>query len=180
MQQKLIDGLMQGLLDPRFQSLITEFYAVRQTLTIADEDRLGTCIRDLLTTICSVLEDQHSLQEMKQAMGGTATSCDIQEALCCVREAEGFISGPVFPDVITVLFILCSKLGLDEKGTSSLQATEVIQRLDDFLSLIGLHEVSILQLWDNAIDELANQRVQLFGAVMSVVQVVQQECVLSS
>ena len=182
MQQKLVDSLMQGLLDPRFQSLISEFYCVRDQLTIAEDTPLLECIQHLLGTVCTILQDKHSIQQMKPATSPNipVPQPDLEEMLSCVHEVENFLSGPAFPDTATVLFILCSKLGLDDKDVSSLQATDIIRRLDDFLKLIGLQEVSILRLWENAIDELATQRTALFRAVMNVVQVVQRDCVVSA
>ena len=89
---------------------------------------------------------------------------------------EEFVCGSGLQDAATVLFIFCSKLGLDGNGNAYLHPTDVIQRLDDFLQLIGLHEVSILQLWENAVED-TDQRKSLFDTVMAVVSAVQRYCV---
>ena len=180
MQQRLVEGLMQGLLDPRFQSLITEFYTLRDQLTLVKQDHLINAIRGLFGTVRTTVEDQHTLQQMRCSLGErgqkTATTTEMHDLLQCTRDVEEFVCGSGLQDAATVLFIFCSKLGLDGNGNAYLHPTDVIQRLDDFLQLIGLHEVSILQLWENAVED-TDQRKSLFDTDMAVVSAVQRDCV---
>ena len=180
MQQRLVEGLMHGLLDPRFQSLITEFYTLRDHLTLVQPDHLITAIRGLFGTVRTTVEDQHTLHQMRHTIGErvkkTTSTSEMHDLLQCTREVEDFVCGSGLQDAATVLFIFCSKLGLDGNSNAYLHATDVIHRLDDFLQLIGLHEVSILQLWENAVED-ADQRKSLFDTVMAVVGAVQRDCV---
>ena len=180
MQQRLVEGLMQGLLDPRFQSLITEFYTLRDQLTLVKQDHLINAIHGLFKTVRTTVEDQHSLQQMRRSIGErgqkTASTTEMHDLLQCTRDVEDFVCGSGLQDAATVLFIFCSKLGLDGNSNAYLHPTDVIQRLDDFLQLIGLHEVSILRLWENAVED-AEQGKRLFDTVMAVVGAVQRDCV---
>jgi hypothetical protein len=64
MQQRILDGFIQGLLDPRFQGLIGEFYSIRARLTIQTDGKLLGHMQTLLRTLSTILEDQYSLQQM--------------------------------------------------------------------------------------------------------------------
>jgi hypothetical protein len=55
------------------------------------------------------------------------------------------ISGPAFSDTAAVLFILCGKLKL-QSGVTPNDAADILSRLDEFLNVIGLRDVSILQV----------------------------------
>ena len=59
---------------------------------------------------------------------------DINEVVSCIDGMESLITGPALEDTATVLFILCKKVGVH--GTGS-QPLEVLQRVDDFLQLLG-------------------------------------------
>lgn len=52
----------------------------------------------------------------------------------------------------------------------------ILAQVDDFLHILGLQEISIVDLWNNATGDLIDQRGQLFGAVMSVLRAAQQDC----
>ena len=183
MQQKLVDGFVQGLLDPRFQGLIGEFYAVRTRLVIQPNGKLLTHLQALLLTLSTILEDQYSLQQLQAATGGVPApeavalppDVDVTEVLSCMDGLRDLVSGPAFSDTAAVLFILCGKLKLEDDFEAN-DAGQVLSRLDDFLGLIGLREVSILQLWQNATGVLTEQRECIFRAVMDVLMAVQGEC----
>ena len=181
MQHKVVEGFVQGLLDPRFQGLIGEFYGLRMQIHIQPDGKLLGAIQALLTSLYTILEDQYGLQQLQAATGDTATlppllpDVDVPEVLSCMDGLHDLVSGPAFADTATVLFILCGKLKL-QTGVVPNDPIDVLSRLDDFLGLLGLRDVSILQLWENATGELSEQRQVLYDAVMAVLTTVQQEC----
>ena len=150
MQQRILDGFIQGLLDPRFQGLIGEFYSIRARLTIQTDGKLLGHMQTLLRTLSTILEDQYSLQQMQSAAGDTLTppllpDIDVPEVLSCMDGLHDLISGPAFSDTAAVLFILCGKLKL-QSGVTPNDAADILSRLDEFLNVIGLRDVSILQV----------------------------------
>ena len=78
-------------------------------------------------------------------------------------------------EAATVLCLLSRKLAIHEEEPTN--AREVLQRVDDFLSLLGLSEVSVVRLWENA-GRLVRQTDQdrLFRSVMSALRTVHREC----
>ena len=183
MQQRIVDGFLQGLLDPRFQGLITEFYSLRSRLEVNPTGKLMERIRTMLQTFCTVLEDQFSLHEMRAAVGDSTgpvlPDIDVPEVVSCIHGVEEIVSGPAFADAATVLFIFCQKLGLGTIKLADMVPKDVLQRLEEFLAVLGLRELSIVQLWDNATGELREQRDEMFAAIMEVLQAVLDDCVLA-
>lgn len=100
MQQRALDGLLQGLLDPRFQGLISEFYSLRSRLTVSDSGKLLPSIQHMLRTICSILSDQNTIQEMQQAAGNDVVfslpDVNLSEVVECIEGLEELIGGPAF------------------------------------------------------------------------------------
>ena len=179
MQQKMIDGFLQGLLDPRFQGLVAEFYTLRSRLTVKTNGTLMHTVQAVLHTLCTVLEDQYSLREMQTAMDGSTLvlpDADPEELISCLNDIQSVIAGPAFTDTAVVLFIFCKKLDLTQENVAGLDASEVLGRLADFLSVLGLRDISLKQLWDNAEGELAEHRTLIFQSVMAMLNAVQKEC----
>lgn len=179
MQQKIIDGFLQGLLDPRFQGLVTEFYMFRSRLTIIPNGKLMHTVQAVLHTLSTVLEDQYSVREMQIAMNGSSLvlpDVDPEELLSCLNDIQSLVAGPAFTDTAVVLFIFCKKLDLNQENVPGLDASEVLGRLEDFLSVLGLRDISLKQLWDNAEGELAEHRTLIFQSVMAMLNAVQKEC----
>jgi hypothetical protein len=181
MQQRFLDGFLQGLLDPRFQGLLSEFYATRSVLTIQPNGKLLGHLQTLLRTVSTVLADQYGLQAMQSATGSPSTALlpdvDVPELLSCVDGLHDLVSGPAFSDTATVLFLFCGKLDL--KGnelTPETDAKDTLVRLDGFLKVLGLQEVSIVQLWENATGQFVEQRALIWTAILDVLCSIQVEC----
>lgn len=101
MQQRVMDGLFhsqgEGLSslplpdaafgDPRIQDLLSEFYALRGTLTVRDPDTVRNAMQRLLHLIADTLRDQHALRlvegQHSQEIRSTQISCS------CFRTRTG-------------------------------------------------------------------------------------------
>jgi hypothetical protein len=158
--QELMMGTVTGALqDPRLQGLVADFHAVRPKLTVRHEAPLKSAIAALLETICCVLAD-HSSVHAAEGRGAEADSLD--DAASCIQGMQDLaLAGPFFNDVVAVLWLFRSKLGIDTVKDPE----EVVRRLDDFLVLIGITGVSVHSLWLLADGDFADHRERIWGAV---------------
>lgn len=174
MQQMVVDGFLRMMSDDRLQNLITDFYALRGQLCVTNQCDIQCALKRLFAIIRVTMQDQHTLSVLKHSDGAPLTipsAAQILDALTCVSSAEQLVLGPAFEDSLVVLEIIRQKLNWEENMT----APVVLTKLDDFLSLLGMNTVSVLELWENA-SELGDQRSLLHDAVNNVFRTVQTCC----
>ena len=119
---------------------------------------------------------------------------DFQEVIECIHGVQNLVAGPAFTDTATMLFILCRKLQLETTDMNTLQPLDILSRLDEFLGILGLKEVSLVQLcmeppfkqkkmgfqvWNNCVGDFQDQRQEIFSAARSVLETVLVECIPS-
>lgn len=170
MQAALFGGLCQALIDPRFQSLIAEFHAVRDGVCVDDEPPVRAAVRTLFDAIHDVVYDQNEVMKLTGADDPA-----VPEMLEGLRCAQAFVLDTAFLDAVTVLCMFRSKLKL----TGVLSEEGVLRDLDAFLALLGVSEtVSVLGLWERCAAD-ADQRRRIWDAVTGVLYAVRDHCCLA-
>lgn len=175
MQQLVFDGFVRAMADPRFHDLLAEFYDHRGKVVVRERQHVDSAVTRLLDVLALVLGDQHAVHV---ADGDDDAAGDVAEAVACLDHVRDLITGPNFDDAVTVLFLLCRKVGCDDRQE---EPESVLARVDDFLQLLGVGElVSVSSLWQNAATaDLLGQRDQLWGATRDLMGAVAYQCQLS-
>lgn len=163
-RQAMVDGFLRALCEPRFQTLVDEFYAIRGKVVIQQEKDVADAVGFLLTTIRTVLQDRHAEVIIEQ-QDDVATQ--LEEAIGCIDSAADFALNVSFQDTVTFLHLFCSRMS----GTDPPQV--LLAKLDDTLALIGMARVSVRQLWEST-EQV--HRDDLWRAVHSLLKTVQCQC----
>ena len=136
MQKRTMDGLMRTMADPRFQTLMAEFYEIRGTVAVENEDEvrrvIGPCPppRRWGTTARIPADRPHRPRrpvhsghrtrrsvfffgaKKKKPAADVDAAQNLVTAAQCVTGVEDLAIGPAFTDSVTVLHLFCQKMGV--------------------------------------------------------------------
>lgn len=167
LQRTVVDGFLHALCEPRFQTMVEDFHAIRDKVTIGKRAVVSEAIQFLLATLQHVLRERHAVAALED--GADAVANQLEEAIACVDNAAEFALGSAFPDIVTFLCLLQRRVKITEPRP-------MLMGLDDTLALVGMSRVSLIELWDSA-DEA--HRTDLWNTIRSLMNAIETECTVT-
>ena len=186
MQDVILKHLAGALVDPRFGEIIEEFFALQGRVRVSDGGRmqLTTTTEALLDSIVGIIRDECELDHLDHLLDAQActstTVVQLDEIIDHVESTKHLIrDDAVFDYIVTVLWLFHSKIlsGGDSSAIPLHDCPSILTKLDTYLALLGLTQVSTLNLWTKAA-HLGTRRDDLWNAVQAVLLAVDVHCLV--
>lgn len=183
--------LMCAVTDPKFSGVIQEFYELQGKVGIVDggREQLVTAVENLLDTIADILSDHHEMELLDSLLMEPASqepkkkTTSLAEILQNVESTKQFISDDSgFNYILLALWLFRTKIMADQANngeTLTLDSHVILAKLDTVLALMGLTDVSIIELWTKA-THLGTRRETLWNSVKDVLMTTEACCFLDT
>lgn len=182
MQDVILKHLAGALVDPRFSDIIGEFFELQGRVNVSDGGRmqLTTATEALLDSIIGIMRDEWELDRLDHLLEAQACSsttlAQMDEIMDHVECTKHLIrDDSVFDYIVTVLWLFHSKIVSDDDRGPLHDCPSILTKLDTYLALLGLTQVSTLNLWTKAA-HLGTRRDELWNAVKAVLVAVDVHC----
>lgn len=112
---------------------------MRGNIKVRDTGIVRRTIKSLLGTIRDVVSDAAAVAEAEDD-----DTTQWSSTLSCLDNMDLLLDGPALDDAVVVLYLFRNKLNGVKRGPDD--AVAVLQRLDEHLQLLGITDVSCLQM----------------------------------